>query len=47
MKWPLSENMCMLHVLYNGLSDAGKKLMTCDGTIEPRALLKSVMEGHC
>lgn len=43
VKWPLSENMCMLHVLYNGLSDAGRKLMTCDGTIEPRALLKSVM----
>ena len=43
MKWPLSENMCMLHVLYNGLDSAGIELMTCGGTFEPRALLKSVM----
>ena len=43
MEWPLSENMCMLHVLYNGLDSAGRELMTCGGTFEPRALLKSVM----
>ena len=43
MKWPLSENMCMLHVLYNGLDSAGRELMICGATFEPRALLKFVV----
>ena len=43
VKWPLSENMFMLHVLYNGLDSAGRGLMTYGGTFEPRALLRPVM----
>ena len=42
VKWPLSENMFILHVLYNGLDSAGRELMTYGGTFEPRALLRSV-----
>ena len=43
VKWPVDENMCMLHVMYNGLDEKGRELMTCGGTLEPRELLKSVM----
>ena len=34
----------MLHVLYNGLDSAGRELLTCGDTLEPRELFKSIMD---
>ena len=41
--WPLSENMCLLHALYFGLSVSEKSLFTCGGLYDPREMMRSVV----
>ena len=41
--WPLSENMCLLHAMYFGLSASEKSLFTCGGLYDPREMMRSVV----
>ena len=42
--WPTTENMCMLHAIYYGLSVEEKALFTCDGKFDPREILLGVVD---
>jgi hypothetical protein len=41
--WPLSENMCLLHAMFFGLSESEKSLFTCGGLHDPREMMRSVL----
>ena len=41
--WPLSENMCLLHAMYYGLSASEKAIFTCGGVHDPREMMRSVV----
>ena len=39
----MSENMCLLHAMYFGLSVSEKSLFTCGGLYDPREMMRSVV----